>query len=82
MSESTYRAVVCSELGPPDRMQLQRLRREPLAPGTVRVSIRAAGINFPDLLTVRGLYQHRPQLPFVPGVEAAGVVAETARTSR
>ena len=78
MSEPTYRAVVCSELGPPDRMRLQRLRREPIAAGTVRVSIRAAGINFPDLLTVQGLYQHRPQLPFVPGVEAAGVVAETA----
>jgi NADPH2:quinone reductase len=78
MSESTYRAVVCSELGPPDRMRLQRLLREPLAAGTVRVCIRAAGINFPDLLTVQGLYQHRPQLPFVPGMEAAGVVAETA----
>src|SRR5256885_10282283 len=76
MSESTYRAVVCSELGPPDRMRLQRLRCEPLAAGTVRVSIKAAGINFPDLLTVQGLYQHRPKLPFVPGVEAAGVVAE------
>jgi NADPH:quinone reductase len=77
MPELTYRAVVCSELGPPDRMQLQRLRREPVTAGTVRVSIKAAGINFPDLLTVQGLYQHRPQLPFVPGVEAAGVVAET-----
>jgi NADPH2:quinone reductase len=78
MSELTYRAVVCSELGPPDRMRLQRRWREPLAAGTVRVSIKAAGVNFPDLLTVQGLYQHRPQLPFVPGVEAAGVVAETA----
>ena len=78
MSELTYRAVVCSELGPPESMQLQSLRREPLAPGTVRVSIKAAGINFPDLLMVQGLYQHRPQLPFVPGVEAAGVVADTA----
>jgi NADPH2:quinone reductase len=44
-----------------------------------RISVRAAGINFPDLLTVQGLYQHRPQLPFVPGVEAAGVVVETAQ---
>ncbi|HZT49123.1 MAG TPA: NADPH:quinone oxidoreductase family protein [Hyphomicrobiaceae bacterium] len=77
MSEEAYRAVVCSELGPPDRLRLERLRRQPLAAGAVRVAIRAAGINFPDLLTIEGRYQHRPQLPFVPGVEAAGTVVET-----
>ena len=53
---------------------LQRLPRAPLAPGTVRVAIKAAGVNFPDVLMIQGLYQHRPELPFVPGLEAAGVV--------
>jgi len=77
MPECEYLAVVCGELGAPDRLQLKQLPRQPLAPGTVRVSIKAAGINFPDLLTIQGLYQHRPQLPFVPGVEAAGLIAET-----
>jgi NADPH2:quinone reductase len=42
------------------------------------VRVKAAGINFPDLLTIQGLYQHRPQLPFVPGAEAAGIVVEMA----
>ena len=78
MTEPTYRAVVCEALGPPDRLQLRRLPRAPLAAGTVRVLVRAAGINFPDVLTIQGLYQHRPELPFVPGVEAAGIVTEVA----
>ncbi len=78
MTEPTYRAVVCEALGPPERLQMRSLPRLPLAPGTVRVAVRAAGINFPDVLTIQGLYQHRPELPFVPGIEAAGIVAEVA----
>jgi len=74
----TYRAVVCNELGPPGALRIAHLSREPLPPGSVRVSIAAAGINFPDYLTIQGLYQHRPQLPFVPGVEACGTIAEVA----
>jgi NADPH:quinone reductase len=78
MSASSYRAVVCTELGPPERLALQRLPRAPLMPGMVRLEIKAAGINFPDLLMIQGKYQHRPELPFVPGQEAAGTVAEAA----
>ncbi len=43
-------------------------------PGQVRVAIRAASLNFPDLLIVRNEYQVKPPLPFVPGSEYAGVV--------
>ena len=78
MSIGDYLAVVCEALGPPDSLRLRRLPKKPLGPGTVRVALRAAGINFPDVLTIQGLYQHRPELPFVPGLEAAGVVAEVA----
>jgi len=78
MSEPNYRAVVCEELGPPERLRLRALPRAPLGAGAVRVAVKAAGINFPDVLTIKGLYQHRPELPFVPGVEAAGVVVEVA----
>ena len=75
---NSYRAVVCSELGPPERLQLLRLPHAPLAPGMVRVELKASGINFPDLLVIEGKYQHRPALPFVVGQEAAGIVAEAA----
>jgi NADPH2:quinone reductase len=43
-------------------------------PGEVRVRVRAAAVNFPDLLMTRGEYQHRPALPFIPGMEMAGKV--------
>jgi NADPH2:quinone reductase len=74
----TYRAILCSELGPPERLELADLPRAHLPPGSVRVSVKAAGINFPDWLMVQGLYQYRPDLPFVPGMEAAGAVSEVA----
>jgi NADPH2:quinone reductase len=75
---ATYRAVLCSELGPPERLKIGNLPRAELASGTVRVSIKAAGINFPDWLMVQGLYQYKPELPFVPGMEAAGLIDELA----
>ena len=68
--------VVCRELGPPDRLRLESFESSPLAPGQVRVAIRAAGINFPDILMAAGEYQLKPELPFTPGVEAAGDVVE------
>lgn len=43
-------------------------------PGRAIVRVEAVGINFPDLLAVKGEYQHRPTLPFVPGCEVAGTV--------
>ncbi len=70
------RAVVCRELGPPDQLVLDDLPEPEAGPGQVLVDVRAAGLNYPDLLIIQGLYQLRPDLPFVPGAEAAGVVAE------
>ncbi|WP_029081548.1 NADPH:quinone oxidoreductase family protein [Bradyrhizobium sp. th.b2] len=70
------KAVVCRELGPPERLQLENFASVPLKPGEVRVAIRAAGINFPDILMAAGEYQLKPPLPFTPGSEAAGDVVE------
>ncbi len=49
-----------------------------LRPGMVRIRMRAAALNFPDLLMPSGRYQVRPALPFVPGLEGMGEVVETA----
>ena len=68
--------VVCRELGPPEFLRLEEIPSVPLRAGEVRVAIRAAGINFPDVLIVAGEYQLKPPLPFTPGVEAAGDVVE------
>ena len=69
-------AVVCRELGPPESLRLETFASVPLKPGEVRVAVRAAGINFPDILMAAGEYQLKPPLPFTPGVEAAGDVVE------
>src|SRR4051794_8786735 len=70
------KAVVCRELGPPERLRLETFASVPLKPGEVRVAIHAAGINFPDILMAAGEYQLKPELPFTPGMEAAGKVVE------
>jgi len=44
------------------------------APGEVRIAVRAASINFPDLLMTRGEYQHKPPLPYIAGMECTGVI--------
>jgi NADPH2:quinone reductase len=70
------RAVVCRELGPPESLRLESFASRPLAAGEVRVALRAAGINFPDILMAAGEYQLKPELPFTPGMEAAGNVVD------
>ncbi|MGX7745222.1 NADPH:quinone oxidoreductase family protein [Rhodopseudomonas parapalustris] len=70
------KAVVCRELGPPEALRLEETERKTLKAGEVRVAIRAAGINFPDILMCAGEYQLKPELPFIPGMEAAGDVIE------
>jgi NADPH:quinone reductase len=72
------RAVLCRTLGPPEELVLTEMPRRSLSPGEVRVAIAASGINFPDTLTILGKYQHKPPLPFIPGVESAGTVVEVA----
>ena len=68
------KAIVCNDWGPPDSLELQDLPDIQPAAGEVVVDVRAAGVNFPDVLTVQGKYQHRPELPFTPGNEFAGTV--------
>ena len=68
------RALVCSEFGPLDGLVVGEIGDPEPPAGEVLVRVEAAGVNFPDLLIVQGLYQTRPRLPFIPGAEAAGVV--------
>src|SRR5690606_20987904 len=75
MSKS-YRAAVCTALTGPDSIRIQELDATPLQAGEVRIAVKAAGINFPDLLMTYGNYQYRPSPPFVPGLEIAGEVTE------
>jgi len=68
------RAVTCREFGPPEKLVLEERAPAVAGPGQVVVDVRAAGVNFVDTLFLRGAYQIRPEPPFVPGSEVAGVV--------
>lgn len=72
------RAVVCRALGPPEMLRLEQIEPLALQPGQMRIAIQAAGINFPDILMAAGEYQLKPDLPFTPGMEAAGDIVEIA----
>src|SRR5579864_7360180 len=67
------RAQQIVSLDGPDGLRLTDMD-EPDSSGRVLIDVEAAGVSFPDLLMSRGLYQTKPPLPFVPGVEVAGVV--------
>ncbi|MCZ7431045.1 NADPH:quinone oxidoreductase family protein [Streptomyces sp. WMMC1477] len=67
------RAVRITRLDGPEAVELGEAA-VPDDPGAVLVDVHAAGVAFPDVLLSRGLYQYRPELPFVPGGEVAGVV--------
>jgi NADPH:quinone reductase len=68
------RAVVCRELSGLDGLALEDIPVPEPGPGEVRIRVRAAGLNFADTLIIKGQYQERPPLPFVPGMEIAGQV--------
>lgn len=70
------RALICSELGPSSKLTVDEVPDPVAGPGEVVVDVVAAGLNFPDTLIIEGRYQFEPELPFSPGGEAAGVVAE------
>jgi len=69
------RALVCKQYGPVDDLVVETLDDPAAAAGEIVVDIKAAGLNFPDVLVIGGQYQVKTPLPFVPGNEAAGVVA-------
>ena len=68
------KAVLCKSLDGPDGLKLEDIAEPVPGPGQVRVKVTAVGLNFADTLITRGKYQIKPELPFSPGVEVAGVV--------
>ena len=70
------KAVLCKAYGPVESLVVDDVPAPRAGPKQVVVSVRAAGVNFPDALMVQGKYQLKPELPFSPGGELAGVVRE------
>jgi NADPH2:quinone reductase len=70
------RAVLCKSWGGPESLVIEDVAPPRAGPEEVVVDVKAAGVNFPDVLMIQGRYQIKPALPFTPGIELAGVVKE------
>jgi NADPH2:quinone reductase len=69
----------CKEYGPVENLVWEDVDSPEPGENEVLVSIKAAALNFPDYLIVQGLYQFKPDLPFAPGNEGAGVVKKIGK---
>ena len=70
------RAVLCKVPGGPETLSVEEVARVKPGPDQVAVAVKAIGLNFFDTLIIKGKYQIKPEMPFSPGGEIAGVVSE------
>ena len=68
------KALLSRQAGGPESLVLEEIPEPQAGPGQVRIAVRACGVNYPDLLIIQDLYQHKPPRPFAPGAEVAGIV--------
>jgi len=69
------KALLCKQFGPPDTLVVDEIPTPEVGSNEVLIDIHAAAVNFPDSLIIENKYQTKPELPFSPGGELAGVVA-------
>jgi NADPH2:quinone reductase len=69
------KAVLCKAYGPPESLVLEEVPDPVPGPGQVLLNVRAAALNFPDVLMIEGKYQSQPPFPFSPGGEVSGTIA-------
>jgi NADPH2:quinone reductase len=70
------KAVLCKAWGGPEALVVEDVASPRAGDGEIVIDVKAAGVNFPDVLIIQGKYQIKPPLPFTPGAELAGVVKE------
>lgn len=70
------KAILCKAFAPVSDLEYVEVETPKAKKGEVVIEVAAAGINFPDSLLVQGLYQMKPDLPFIPGSEVAGTIIE------
>jgi NADPH2:quinone reductase len=73
------KAIICKAWGPPETLVVEELPDVVPGPGQVAIDVKAAGVNFPDVLTIQNKYQFKPELPFTPGSELSGIVRAVGR---
>lgn len=70
------KAVLCKSHGLPDTLMIEEIPSPQPGPKEVLIRVKACGVNFPDTLIIQGTYQFKPEMPFSPGGELAGIVTE------
>ena len=73
------KALICNEFGSTKNLTLEEVKSPEPGAGQVLIDVHAAGINFPDVLTVQGKYQFKTSLPFTPGIEVSGVIKKVGK---
>ena len=68
------KAVLCKSFGPPQSLVVEDVPSPSPGPGEAVITVRAASVNFPDVLIIENKYQFKPPFPFSPGSEVAGIV--------
>ena len=68
------KALLCKQFGPPESLVVEEVAAPVPGKGQVVVAVKAASVNFPDVLIIQNKYQVKPPLPFSPGSELAGIV--------
>ncbi len=68
------KAVLCKIYGPPESLVIEDVPAAAAGPGEAVIAVKAASVNFPDVLIIQNKYQVKPPLPFSPGSEVAGIV--------
>jgi NADPH2:quinone reductase len=68
------KAVLCKSFGPPESLVVEDVPSPVPGPGEAVITVKAASVNFPDVLIIENKYQFKPPLPFSPGSEVAGIV--------
>tara|TARA_Y100001980_G_C14514548_1_gene289917 strand:+ start:175 stop:1170 length:996 start_codon:yes stop_codon:yes gene_type:complete len=71
-----YKNYICSKLNSIEKLTIKKIAQNKLNTGQVKVLTYAIGINYVDILMIRGIYQHKKELPFIPGTEACGIIIE------
>lgn len=74
MTGETMQALICERHGPPEDLVLRDMAIPQPGEGEIQIRVHAAGLNFPDSLIIQDKYQIKPDLPFAPGGEFAGIV--------
>ena len=74
--------IIVKKYGQPSDLYYEKLEEQKLGKNDVRIKVDYAGINFADILTIKGKYQERPRPPFTPGLEVSGKVIEVGELSK